>query len=75
MWSIEVSDANGNRMEIAFDSDKRMAYIVMHRERGAHCDGCPGVAGNPCPGLVRIEAPIGQESFRSIARVLAGWPL
>lgn len=77
MWSIEVTDANGNRLELAFDSEKRTAYIVMHRERGAHCAACeaPSREHQSCPGLVRIESPIGQESFRSIARVLMGWPL
>lgn len=77
MWSIEVTDANGNRLELAFDSDKRTAYIVMHLEHGAHCPACeaPSREHPGCPGVRRFEAPIGQESFRSIARVLSGWPL
>lgn len=59
MWSIEVTDANGNRLELLYDSAQRMAFIVHHPKDG----------GPP------VRVAIAAESFRSIAKVIAGWPL
>jgi len=79
MWSVSVVDMLGRPVEIGWDSDKRCAFVAVELPPdAAHCAGCQPADRTSyphCEGIRQVRIPIAAEVFRSLARVIAGWPL